>query len=143
MYRKILPKESLEALFQLVLPATHQETTLRGCHDKISHLDLERMLDVILDISFSLKWLYRQRNMFERCCQCVTFKVKQQRALMETTMATLPPKLVHIDGPLHPLCPSIYHLIPDGPDSGHGPLGQFHHLLQVTVENPFRQGEEF
>ena len=33
----------------------------------------------------------------ERCCQCVTFKAKQQWAPMENTMATHPLKLVHID----------------------------------------------
>ena len=33
----------------------------------------------------------------EKCCQCITFKVKQKRAPMESIMATHPLELVHID----------------------------------------------
>ena len=47
------------------------------------------------------------------------------------------------NGALHLLHPDVCHLIPDGPDNGQGPLGQFHHPLWVTRENPFRPGEEF
>ena len=35
MYRRARPRESKETLFQLVLPAAHRETTLRGCHDEV------------------------------------------------------------------------------------------------------------
>ena len=41
LYRKILPKESQEALFQLVLLAVHKKTALRGCHDEIGHFGLK------------------------------------------------------------------------------------------------------
>ena len=43
LYRKTLPKESQEALFQLVLPAVHRETALRWCHNEIGHLSLEQI----------------------------------------------------------------------------------------------------
>ena len=49
IYKKILLKESQESLFQLVLPATHRETALKGCHDEVGHLDLECMLDLMHD----------------------------------------------------------------------------------------------
>ena len=52
LYRKILPKESQEALFQLVLPAMHWETTLKGCHGEVCHLCLEQMLDLMYDHFF-------------------------------------------------------------------------------------------
>ena len=34
LYRKAQSRESQEALFQLVLPATDWETTLRACYDQ-------------------------------------------------------------------------------------------------------------
>ena len=48
LYRKTLPKESQEALFQLVLLAAHRETVLKGFHNEVGHLGLECMLDLIL-----------------------------------------------------------------------------------------------
>ena len=41
LYCKVLPRESMEALFQLVLPTVYRETTLRGCHDDSAHLGLK------------------------------------------------------------------------------------------------------
>ena len=47
VYRTILPKESKEAQFQFVLLAMYQETALTGCHDKVGHLGLERMFELM------------------------------------------------------------------------------------------------
>ena len=52
-----MPKESQEAQFQLVLLARHQETALRGCHNEVSDLGLKRMLSLMCDHFFGLKWL--------------------------------------------------------------------------------------
>ena len=41
-----------KTLFQLVLPATHREITLKGCHDEVGHLGLENMLDLMCDQFF-------------------------------------------------------------------------------------------
>ena len=58
LYRKVVPKGSQEVLFQLLLPAMNRETTLEGCHDEISHLGLERMLNLMC-VSSGREWLYR------------------------------------------------------------------------------------
>ena len=44
LYRKTLPKESQETLFQLVLPTMHRETALKWCHNEVGHIGLEQML---------------------------------------------------------------------------------------------------
>ena len=62
LYRKLLPKDSKEAQFQLALLATHQEATLRGCHNEVGHFDLECMLDLMCDHFFDLRWLPTQRS---------------------------------------------------------------------------------
>ena len=77
LYRKILPKESQEAQFQLVLPAMHQETTLIGCHDQIGHLDLKRMLNLVCNCFFWPQVDIQAKEHVEKCHQCITFKAKQ------------------------------------------------------------------
>ena len=57
LYRWATPRESEETLFQLVLPATQREVTLKGCHDEVGHLGLECMLDLMCDWFF---WLTAQ-----------------------------------------------------------------------------------
>ena len=46
LYLKVLPRESQEALFQLVLPAAYRETALKGYLNDIGHLVLDRILDL-------------------------------------------------------------------------------------------------
>ena len=48
-FRKTLPKESQEALFQLVLLAAYKEIALKGCHVEVGHLGLECMLGLVHD----------------------------------------------------------------------------------------------
>ena len=97
LYWKILPKESQEAQIQLVLLAVHRETTLRGCHNEVSHLGLKQTLDLMSNHFFWPQMAIQVREHIEKCHQCVTFKAKQQRAPMENSVANHPLELVHID----------------------------------------------
>ena len=81
LHRNILPKESQEALFQLLLPATHKEIALKGCHDEVNHLGLKQMLDLMHDHFFWPSMATQVREHIEKCCWCVTFKAKYQRPL--------------------------------------------------------------
>ena len=93
----VLPRESQEALFQLVLPTVHRENTLKECHDEIGHLGLRKMLDLMCD-HFLWPWMAVQaKEHVKKCCQHIIFKAKQQRAPMENIMVTHPLELVHID----------------------------------------------
>ena len=92
LYRKILPKE-----FQLVLPATHRRTALRGCHDEVGHLGLEPMLDLMCN-HFSWPDMAAQvRNHIGKCHPCLTFKAKQLRVLLENIVTTHPLEIAHLD----------------------------------------------
>ena len=90
IYRKILPKESQQALFQLILPAAHRETALRGCHNEVGHLGLEQMLDVLCDHFFWPCMAVQAREHIDKCHPCLTFKVKQPRALLKTLWLLIP-----------------------------------------------------
>ena len=52
LYRRTRPRESDEGLLQLVLPPAYREVALKGCHDEVGHLGLERMLDLMRDRFF-------------------------------------------------------------------------------------------
>ena len=94
----------------------------------------------------------------KKCHQCVTLKAKQQRAPMESIVATHPLELVHInylllepgkgkEGNVLVVTDNFTQLprhisISDGPDNGQDLMVQFPHPLQVTRENPFGPGEE-
>ena len=97
LYRKPLPKDSQEAQFKLVLPPMHQETALKGCHNEASHLGLKCMLNLMCNCFIWPQMATQVKDCIERCCQCVTFKAKQQWAPLENIMATHPLELVHID----------------------------------------------
>ena len=81
----------------MVLLAAHWEMALRGCHDEISHLDLKRMLNLMCNCFFWPQMNIQAKEHVEKCCQCVTFKAKQQRTPLENIMATHPLELVHIN----------------------------------------------
>ena len=97
MYRKTLPKESQHTLFQLVLPAMYRETTLRGCHDKVGHLGLEKMIDLMCDHFFWPCMAAQAREHVRKCHPCLTFMAKQPRAPLENIVATHSLELVHLD----------------------------------------------
>ena len=97
LYRKILLKDSQEALIQVVLPATHRETTLKGCHNKVGHLGLEHMLDLMHDHFFWPHMAVQVREHVDQCHPCLTFKAKQPRAPLDNITATHTLELVHLD----------------------------------------------
>ena len=97
LYRKTLPKESEGVLFQLVLPAAHRETILKGCHNEVGHLGLEQMLNLMCDQFFWPCMAAQVREHVDKCHPCLTFKAKQPRALLENIVATHPLELVYLN----------------------------------------------
>ena len=97
LYRQTLPKESEEALLQLVLPDAQRETVLKGCHDEVGHLGLEQMLDLMHGHFFWPCMAAQVKEHIDKCHPCPTFKAKQSRALVENIVATHPLELVHLD----------------------------------------------
>ena len=97
LYRKILLKESQETLFQLVLPAAHRETALKGSHKEVGHLGLEHILNLMCDPFLWPCMVSQVREHIDKCQPCLTFKAKQPRAPLESIVATHPLELVHLD----------------------------------------------
>ena len=97
LYRQARPRESDEALLQLILPAAYREVALKGCHDEVGHLGLERMLDLMCDRFFWPCMAIQVKEHIGKCPPCLAFKARQPKAPLENIVATHPLELVHLD----------------------------------------------
>ena len=97
LYRRAWPRESEETLLQLVLPTAQREVALRGCHDEVGHLGLERMLDLMHDRFFWPRMAVQAKEHIGKCHPCLAFKARQPKAPLENIMATHPLELVPLD----------------------------------------------
>ena len=82
---------------QLVLPITLRMQALRGCHDDLGHLGIERTLDLLRNQFYwpgLMEDMTRHIRQYERCLQ---FEATPDRAPMENVNATYPMELVHMD----------------------------------------------
>ena len=82
---------------QLILPTAQREVALRGCHDEVGHLGLERMLDLMRDRFFWPHMSVQVKEHIGKCCPCLAFKARQPNAPLENIVATHPLELVHLD----------------------------------------------
>ena len=97
LYRRARPRESDESLLQLVLPPAYREVALKGCHDEVGHLGLERMLDLMRDRFFWPHMAVQVKEHVGKCRPCLAFKARQPKAPLENIVATHPLELVHLD----------------------------------------------
>ena len=81
----------------MVLPTAYREVALRGCHDKVGHLGLECMLDLMHDRLFWPHMAAQVKEHVLKCCPCLAFKARQQKAPLKNIVATHPLELVHLD----------------------------------------------
>ena len=82
---------------QLVLPPAYREVALKGCHDEVDHLGLERMLDLMHDRFFWPHMAVQAKEHIGKCRPCLAFKARQPKAPLENIVATHPLELVHLD----------------------------------------------
>ena len=83
---------------QLVLPATLRIQALKGCHDDLGHLGIERTLDLLRDQFYWPGMTEYATRHIRQCKRCLRFKASSpDRAPMENVKATYPMELVHMD----------------------------------------------
>ena len=81
----------------MVLLTAYREVALRGCHDEVGHLGLECMLDLMCDRFIWPCMAAQAKEHVERCCPCLAFKARQQKAPLKNIVATHPLEFVHLD----------------------------------------------
>ena len=82
---------------QLVLPTILRLQALKGCHDDLGHLGIERTLDLLRNQFYWPGMTEDASRHNQHCKQCLQFKAYPDRAPMENVDATYPMELVHMD----------------------------------------------
>ena len=90
LYRGASPRESEETLFQLVLPATHREVALKGCHNEVGHLGLECMLDLMCGQFFWPPMVAQAKEHIRKCCPCIAFKARSPKHPLKISWPHIP-----------------------------------------------------
>ena len=82
---------------QLVLPTTLRIQALKGCHDDLGHLGIERTLDLLRDQFYWPGMKEDETRHIKQCERCLQFKASPNNAPMENVSSTYPMELVHMD----------------------------------------------
>ena len=82
---------------QLVLPESFRTQALKGCHDDLGHLGVERTLDLLRDQFYWPGMMEDMIRCIRQCERCLRFKASPDRAPMENVDTTYPMELVHMD----------------------------------------------
>ena len=117
---------------QLIFPTTFGIQALKGCHDDLGHLGIERTLDLLRDQFYWPGMTEDVTRHIRQCERCLQFKASPYRVPMENVDATYPMELVHMDyltieaneggkdvhilditGPFHMICASYCYKFAD------------------------------
>ena len=75
---------------QLVLPTVLRLQALKGYHDDLGYLGIQRTLDLLRDRFHWLGMTEAATRHIQHCKQCLQFKASPDRAPMENVDATYP-----------------------------------------------------
>ena len=82
---------------QLVLPTALRLQVVKGRHDDLGHLGIERTLDLLRDQFYWPGMTEDVTRHIQQCERCLLFKASPDRAPMENVNATYPMELMHMD----------------------------------------------
>ena len=74
-----------------------QQQAMKACHDDISHLGLERSLDLLKDRFYWAGMFTNMENNIQTCDRCLCFKIKPQKTKLYPITTTHLLELVHMD----------------------------------------------
>jgi len=97
LYREVQRKKEEGDIFQFLVPKAHRVRAMKGCHDDVGHMGIQRCQDLLRDRFY---WPHMAADMalhIGTCDRCQRFKGKQETAPMVSQKATHPLELVHID----------------------------------------------
>ena len=81
----------------LVIPQSHRQRAIEGCHDQVGHLGQDRVLDLLRDKFY---WPGMQADVvsyINSCPRCLRRKSQQDKAPLVNIETSQPLELVHLD----------------------------------------------
>ena len=97
LYRKSQVNNNDRARLQLVLPLSHRQKAMAGCHDQIGHLGQDRVLELLRDRCFGLGCKWMLHPTINSCPRCIRRKSQPDTAPLHNIEATQPLELIHLD----------------------------------------------
>ena len=96
LYRKSQVNND-RARLQLVLPPSHRQKAMAGCHDQIGLLGQDRVLELLRDRFFWPGMHMDVASYINSCPRCIRRKTQPDVAPLHNIEATQPLELVHLD----------------------------------------------
>ena len=91
------PEHPNQNTMQLVLLTALRLQALKGCHDDLGQLGIDRILDLLRDQFYWPGMTKDATRHIQTCERCLQFKASPDKAPMENVTTTYPMELVHID----------------------------------------------
>ena len=96
LYRRITLVDAKPRL-QLILPPSHHNKAMEGCHDQVGHLGLDRVLELLRD-QFYWPGMYSDvASYLNSCPKCLRRKSQADQAPLLNIEFSQPLELVHLD----------------------------------------------
>ena len=96
LYRRITPFDAKPRL-QLILPPSHYNKAMEGCHDQVGHLGLDRVLELLGD-QFYWPGMYNDVvSYLKKCPRCLRRKSQADQAPLLNIEVNQSLELVHLD----------------------------------------------
>ena len=97
LYGKSQGNNKDRARLQLVLPLSHRQKAMAGCHGQIGHLGQDRVLELLRDKFFWPGMQMDVASYINSCPRCIRRKSQPDAAPLHNIEATQPLELIHLD----------------------------------------------
>ena len=96
LYRRITPVDAKPRL-QLILPPSHCNKAMEGCHDQVGHLGQDRVLELLWDRFYWPGMYNNVASYLNSCPRCLRRKSQADQAPLLNIEVNQPLELVHLD----------------------------------------------
>ena len=96
LYRRITPVDAKPRL-RLILPPSHCNKAMEGCHDQVGHLGLDRVLKLLRDRFYWPGMHNDVASYLNSCPRCLRRKSQTDQAPLLNIEVNQPLELVHLD----------------------------------------------
>ena len=88
---------SKKIIWQLVIPKTHRNKAILGCHDEVGHQGRVRTLSLLRERFFWPNMQVEATQHIAKCSRCLKRKSTPQVAPLQPILVSQPLELVHLD----------------------------------------------
>ena len=96
LYRRVTPSDARPRL-QLILPPSHRNKAIEGCHDQVGHLGQDRVLELLRDRFYWPGMHIDVPSYLNSCPRCLRRKSQADQAPLRNIEVNQPLELIHLD----------------------------------------------